>query len=351
MLEEAVARGATLVAGKATGPIVDDAGSVTGVRVRTPEGRSLEIESAMLLDCSGMATFLANTGVTGPKYLGNYDRQIAVFSQVAGAIREHGDSRDSHKDNTLIFYRGQYHWAWFIPLDDDTVSVGVVSPAAYFLEKKETTRDFLVRELHELHPELKRRLPEVKLVEDTHVIPNYSYQVKRFCGNGFMCVGDSHRFVDPIFSFGLWVSLKEAELAAAAVKELFSQGLRDAGRPFAGYQLYCEKGIDVLEDMIDLFWMEPLAFAAFVHERYRDDLTDIFAGRTHTGQPSTGTTAIRRLLRRESERERSYEREDEYSVPIGSRFHPELAPIWTGRSEMKTTEAWMGRDEDRERQA
>ena len=102
----------------------------------------------------------------------------AIFSQVVGTIRDDGATRDQHKANTLILYASKFHWAWFIPLDEDVVSVGIVVPSAYFLEKKESLRDFYIRELHEIHPELKRRIPEIKLVESVHVIPNYSFQVK-----------------------------------------------------------------------------------------------------------------------------------------------------------------------------
>lgn len=159
------------------------------------------VEAAVVLDCSGQATFLANAGVTGPKYLGNYDKQIAIFSQVKGTVRDSGSSRLEDKDNTLIFYQKKFHWAWFIPLDEDVVSVGVVSPSAYFQAMGESPQEFLVRELRELNDELTRRLPSIDLVEDVHVIPNYSYQVKGFCGKGYICIGDAHRFIDPIFSF------------------------------------------------------------------------------------------------------------------------------------------------------
>ena len=39
-----------------------------------------------------LATFLANQRVTGPKYVGNYDKQIAFFSHATGAIRDSGSS-------------------------------------------------------------------------------------------------------------------------------------------------------------------------------------------------------------------------------------------------------------------
>src|SRR5687768_17000979 len=70
MLEEAVARGATLIPGQATRPLLNDQGAVVGVEVRTADGGLMKIESELLLDCSGQHTFLAKSGITGPKYLG-----------------------------------------------------------------------------------------------------------------------------------------------------------------------------------------------------------------------------------------------------------------------------------------
>lgn len=348
MLDEAVARGAKRLKGKAVKPIVVN-GVVTGAEVRMADGGVQAIRSEVLLDCSGQATWLANLGgVTGPKYLGSYDKQIAVFSQVAGALRDDGvtkeTGRELHRDNTLIFYQKKYHWSWFIPLDEEVVSVGVVIPSAYLLEKKETMRDFYLRELQELHPELQRRVTGRDLVEDVHVIPNYSYQVKAFCGKGFMCIGDSHRFIDPIFSFGLTVALREAQFAAPAIREYLDGKRRDDANPFAEHQLLCEKGIDVLEDVLDSFWEHPLAFAWSVHARYTDDMTDMFAGRmyAHERQPSLALSSFRQLLNRTGEREQSYASDDRYSIPIGSRYHPERAAIWDVNSPVGTTEAWLG---------
>jgi FADH2-dependent halogenase len=344
MLDEAVARGASLMPGKAIAPVKDEQGAVRGVEIRMPDGKVQVIESELLLDCSGQATWLANHGgVTGPKYLGAYDKQIAIFSQVANPARDHGNTRDTHPDNTLIFYQKKYHWAWFIPLDEEVVSIGIVIPSAYFLGKGESKRDFYLRELREMHPELARRIPEpVELLEEVHVIPNYSYQVKQFTGKGFICIGDSHRFIDPIFSFGLTVAMREAQFMAPIAREYLNGHNRDAERPFAEYQLFCEKGIDILEDVLDSFWEYPLAFALLVHARYPEYMTDMFAGRIYERQPSPALHEFRQLLKRAEERDRSYEHEDLYSVPIGSRYHPERAPIWEITSPVETTETWMG---------
>src|SRR5206468_2650076 len=248
MLDEAVSRGATLIQGKAIRPQREN-GSITGAQIRMADSDKLEdIESEVLLDCSGQATWLASLGgFTGPKYLGAYDKQIAFFSQITNTVRDNGGTRETDKDNTVIFYQKKYHWGWFIPLDEEVVSVGIVCPSAYFLDKKESKRDFYIRELRELHPELSRRIPEIKLVQDVH----------------------------------------------------------------------------------DSFWEHPLSFAHCVYSRYTEYMTDMFAGRIygHERQPTPALHSFRKLLKREGERERSYESSDLYSIPIGSRYHPERAAI------------------------
>ena len=339
MLKEAEKRGATIIRGAATKPLLADDGAVRGVTVRWPDGKSEEIETQIVLDCSGQATFLANQGVTGPKYLGNYDKQIAFFSQVTGAVRGSADSGEHAKDNTLIFYAKKFHWAWFIPLDKDVVSVGMVTPRADFLAKKQTPEEFFRNELYDINPELRNRIPDLNLVEKVHVIPNYSYQVRGFCGKGFICIGDAHRFIDPIFSFGLTVTMREAEFAAPVVRKYLEGKRRNGANPFAEHQLFCEQGIDNLEEMIDVFWEQPFAFATFVYHRHPDLMTDAFAGRIYPTehQPSSSVLSFRKILKRT----RKYD-QDDYSVPIGSRFHPERAATWEPNSPVGTTEQWMG---------
>src|SRR5262249_54856103 len=166
------------------------------------------------------------------------DRQVAIFSQVKGAIRDIGEERD----NTVIMYKKKYHWSWFIPLDEETTSVGVVVPNEYFQGKKETKHDFLTRELSDLHPDLARRTPDKQLVEEGRAIPNYSYHIKQFTGKGFICIGDAHRFIDPIFSFGLYFTMREASFAAKSIAAYFAGAGCDDPNPFAAHQTKCECG-------------------------------------------------------------------------------------------------------------
>jgi 1H-pyrrole-2-carbonyl-[peptidyl-carrier protein] brominase len=342
LLDEALRRGAAVLPGKALRPLVSDDGAVRGLRVRTADGE-LDVAAEITLDCSGQSTFLACHGVTGPKYMGSYDKQIAVFSQVPGFELHTAEPgrRDTVPGNTLIFYKAKFHWAWAIPIDDELVSVGVVIPSQYFVDSGETREAFLRRELRELHPELARRAPEIEFAEEVRVIPNYSFQVRKFAGKAFICLGDAHRFVDPIFSFGVHVALHEAAYATDIVKRYLEGEGRDSDDLFTEHMINCERRADVFEDLIDGFWENPLAFAVMAHgRRFRDSVIDIFAGRNagEDGQTTGALPVLRRLLKRE----RSYDDDGLYSVPVGSRFHPERAPLWNSvLDSVESTEAWI----------
>jgi len=343
LLEEAIRRGAEFIDGRASAPVMSDDGSaVNGIQVRTAEGSLVKIEAGMTLDCSGQASFLARHKVTGPKYLGAYDKQVAVFSQVANYVRDRGEERTAQPGNTHIFYTRKYHWAWAIPIDDEITSIGIVVPMQYLKDTQESKNDFVLREIRELNPNLAERIPEPRLVEPAHVIPNFSFQVRNFAGPGYICVGDAHRFIDPIFSFGLYVAMLEAGLAADATAGYLQGGARDASR-FQDYMVNVERGIDVLEDILDTFWENPLAFAYLVHHRYREPLIDVFAGRVFDGMPNKGLDeALVSFRQNLLKRERSYDRNDLMSMPIGSRYHPERAPLWNSElQDIETTERWM----------
>lgn len=286
----AAARGVSVMEAEAVAPLLKD-DTVGGVRVRTNGGRTEDIVSEVLVDASGQAAFLCNAGFTGRKVRGNYDRQLAVFSQVAGAIRDPAAAAG----NTLIFYRQKHHWAWFIPLDDEVTSVGVVVPADYYRLKDESKDDFLLRELHQLNPELTRRLPKIDFIEEARVVSNYSYRISNFAGKGFLCVGDSHRFIDPVFSFGVFFAMKEAEYAASAITSHLGDAPRARGNPFADYERVCDHGQDNVQELIDAFWQHPYAFKLLAHHRYPEDIIHMFAGRVYEESPSRGLMAIRTI--------------------------------------------------------
>ena len=108
--EAALERGAIWIKATAIAPITKD-DAVIGLTIRTPEGATENLYSEVLIDASGCATFLANHRVTGKKVPGNSDKQIALFTQFANAIRDNGPERHQQPGNTLLYYQAKHYWA------------------------------------------------------------------------------------------------------------------------------------------------------------------------------------------------------------------------------------------------
>src|SRR5436309_776904 len=293
----ALERGAEWIRATAVAPIRQD-DRVIGLSVRTPSGITENLFSEVLIDASGSATFLANHRVTGPKLRGNYDKQIALFTQFSGTIRDSGSEAHEQPGNVLLFYQKKNHWAWFIPVGDELTSVGVVFPAEYFKQAGLSKEEMVLRECRTMNAALSERLPDLTFSEQVYAAPNFSYRVMNYTGKGFLCVGDAHRFTDPIFAYGIFFAVQEGEFATEAIARFLSGENKTDGNPFRDYEALCDQGNDIAQDFIDCLWEYPLAFQRMVVYKYREAIIDIFAGRIYgeIGDSNPARIAMHKLL-------------------------------------------------------
>jgi len=298
----ALERGAEWIRATAVAPIRKD-DRVIGLSVRTPGGTTENLFSEVLIDASGSATFLANQRVTGPKLRGNYDKQIALFTQFSGTIRDSGSEAHEQPGNVLLYYEKKNHWAWFIPIGEELTSVGVVFPAEYFKQAALSKEEMVLRECRTMNAALSKRLPDLTFREQVYAAPNFSYRVMNYTGKGFLCVGDAHRFIDPIFAYGIFFAVQEGEFAAEAIARLLSEGTRTNGNPFVEYEALCDQGNDITQDFIDCLWDYPLAFQRMVVYKHREAIIDIFAGRIYgeIGASNPAGIAMHKLLASKNE--------------------------------------------------
>jgi flavin-dependent dehydrogenase len=297
LLDAALQRGAEYMQCEAVAAI-QEKGRVTGLQIRNAAGTLENLSCDTLVDCSGQATFLANRGITGPKVKGNYNNQIGVFSQIEDMTLDSGSEPSKAAGNTLIFYKQRDHWGWTIPIASNLVSIGVVTPAAYFKAQGLDKTEYLRKEIMSLNPELTRRIKKTSFLEEVRSVTSYSYAANNYAGKGFICVGDSHQFTDPIFSFGVFLAMREGEFAAEAIlKHLGDEGGTN-GNPFADYEAVTTEGQDAIRDVIDTFWEYPLVFTRMASGQAQDDITDLFAGRVYGDivRNNASRAAMRRLL-------------------------------------------------------
>ena len=170
-----------------------------------------------VIDASGLGALTAVR--QGAKQPLPGHRRVALFSQFSGVLMEqNGDERGD-----IILVRFEHGWAWFIPLQPDRVSVGIVIDQPRLRElglKPEAAFHYLAGAV----PELRRRLAAADRIEPVRAAADYSFLTKRLTGPRLIRVGDAAGFLDPIFSSGVLLAMKTGRAAALCAAEAIDRG-------------------------------------------------------------------------------------------------------------------------------
>jgi flavin-dependent dehydrogenase len=251
--------------------------TVNGAVLKLQDGTLKSVSCSVLADASGQSAFLSKKGIAGPRRAEKYDKQIVFYAQLTDFERD-----DAPNDgNTLLFYQKKHHWAWSIPISDTVTSVGVVLPAQTFKDAQSDPVDFFEDQLQSLHPDLAGRTSSATRISEVWRMSNYSYDIEKYTGDGFLCIGDAHRFLDPIFSFGVYIGMTEARVAATAIDETLKGENPFPSDPFRGFRETSARGQSIVQLIIDTFWEYPLAFLKLAHFTHTDEMAELFAGRIY----------------------------------------------------------------------
>jgi len=290
LLQRAIAAGAEHRLGSVRSVLRED-GRVSGVVLSTEDDQRHELRASIVVDASGQGAFLSRQGVAGPRRVEAFNRQIALYSQFEGVEPD----VDEYENATVIFYRDTYHWAWLIPVGPGTVSIGVVLPITTFKLRGDSPDAVMKWGLEELNPELTRRCEGATQTEPMRITRNYSYRIEPFVGPGWLCIGDSHRFTDPIFSFGVSFALTEAQAAAEAIVEALEEPAREEAL-LESYAEYCTRGQDRAAQLVRYFWKFPAFFAYMTRGEYGDDILHLLAGDCFSEEPLPASVEMKKSI-------------------------------------------------------
>lgn len=153
---------------------------------------------------------------------------FAIYSYWKGSkIAEFGDPLKPGQRWTYIGTTRD-GWLWHIPIEEDLVSIGLVTHKSslpsggkdklqeLYLENlfhNEHVAELLENAEQVSHPLAKSRLMTVR---------DWSYAAEQTCGEGWFLVGDAASFVDPIFSTGLLFTAHGSSLVANALHTLWN---------------------------------------------------------------------------------------------------------------------------------
>jgi flavin-dependent dehydrogenase len=226
------------------------------VRTSGPDGER-EHRARFLVDASGRDALVGSRqGWRKPRE--ELDR-TALWSHWEGVTMQGG----LEEGLSLIIYMGEEKkgWIWVFPLTEDRVTAGVVMNNSYLREQKRLLQergstdwmhDLCMQEL-ELSPFVKGLLEGTTQALPMMVNGNYSYEVKNHFGPNYAMVGDARGFIDPIFSSGVFLSIKTSYLVSDAVHGLLV-GDAEAPRRMADAYEKVTGAYNFVHRMIKLFY-------------------------------------------------------------------------------------------------
>lgn len=217
LIRNAERKGAHVVEGcKVTSVDLDSQPDRVQATALHDDGRKSQWTARFLVDASGRDTFLSNRFKI--KYPNPDHNSTAIYAHFKGAKRHAGQAQG----NITIFWF-DYGWFWFIPLQNDITSVGmVVWPHFLKTRGKRDLKQFFLDGMA-MCKALSQRMEQATMVSDVTATGNYSYLSQRNHGRNYVMIGDAYAFIDPVFSSGVWLAMKGGVAAAEAIATCLTQ--------------------------------------------------------------------------------------------------------------------------------
>jgi len=261
LINHAAEQGAVVHQGVLVKQVLFEGDRAVGVEVQMQDGTREKFYANVVVDATGQMAMLSNKfrwRVRDPKL-----KKAVLYSYWKGAHRE----PDLNGGATLVLRteHGSGGWFWYIPLENDITSVGIVADPEYLLKGRgQDLAKIYQEEIEKCEPCRKRVAPGTR-VDKIYSILDYSYRSKHNAGNGFIIIGDAYGFLDPIYSSGVLLALKMAELAADAIHDAFNHDDFSAAR-LGQYQAKLDRGIESMRKLVYAFYNEGFSFAGFLRK-------------------------------------------------------------------------------------
>ncbi len=272
MLNNAREHGVLAFEGARVLDVLFEGDRAVGVRVQLEGEAPREVRAKVVVDASGQSTMLQNRFK-----LRRWDPLLnkgAIWAYWKGAYRDTGRDEGA---TMVIQTVNKLGWFWYIPLNDDTVSVGIVAPFDH-LFKGRGSHEEVYREEIEACPAVKERIAKGRRLSGCFATKDYSYRSTQASGDGWVMVGDAFGFLDPLYSSGVLLALRSGEEAADAIVE----GLRKNDLSAAQLGKWApafNQGIDRMRRLVCEYY-DGFSFGQFIRKfpELKGKVTDLLIG-------------------------------------------------------------------------
>src|SRR5436190_9706971 len=261
LIEHAAEQGAQVYQETQIKQVLFDGDRAYGVEALMADGSLQVFEAPVVVDATGQTAMLSNKfgwRVRDPKL-----KKAVLYSYFKGAHRE----PDLNGGATLVLRTplGSNGWFWYIPLENDITSVGVVADPEYLVKDRGQDLAKIFHEEIDKVESCRRRVAGATRVDKIYSILDYSYRSRSCAGDGFILIGDAYGFLDPSYSSGVLLALKMAELAADSIHDAFKND-DFSGARLGHYQAKLDRGIESMRKLVHAFYNEGFSFSQFLNK-------------------------------------------------------------------------------------
>jgi FADH2 O2-dependent halogenase len=284
-------------------------GQAVGVRAKFA-GQEIDIPSRIVVDASGRQTLLGRQ--LNLKQNDKIFNQYAVHAWFENV--ERGEDPKTADYIHIYFLPVTRGWAWQIPITDTITSVGVVAEREVFQQFKAESERYFDTYVQS-NPGLARAMAPAVRVNEFKTEGDYSYLLDKFCGHGYLMIGDAARFVDPIFSSGVSVAMYSARFGAETIKAALESGdvSEEALKP---YESTVRAGVDIWYEFIRLYYKLLPLFTLFIQSEYRVEVLRLLQGEVFHRHEVRVLDVMRRYIAAVEENENHVFRKQLSDIPI-----------------------------------
>ncbi len=245
-----------------------------------PDGAAREYAPRYLLDATGRDTLLANK--LGGKRANKFNSTAALFAHFQGVGRTEGE-----QDGFISVHLVDDGWFWMIPLPGEVMSVGFVGNRSAFAQRKGSPHELFMARIAQ-SPSVSARMQHATMQTEVTSTGNFSYDNPSCHGPGWLMVGDSFAFLDPVFSSGVLLAMSAAEMGAEVADTWLDNPQRGAAMARRMEQ-------DIRHGMARIAWLiyrinTPALRMLFMEPgnrfRMKDGLISLLAGNLRGGRDS-----------------------------------------------------------------
>lgn len=233
-----------------------------------------EVFAKWVVDASGRKALTAkkNNWMKRDPLLQN---KMAIWSYFKGCKRDEGIDGGA----TIVAFIKNKGWFWYIPLENDITSVGVVAESSYLMRDGIKGIDNVFSREVQNNKWLLNQLKEVERISDFASTTDYSLQSKCSAAPGVVLVGDALAFLDPVFSSGVLLALKSGVM----VGDVLNQALNNLDTEvscFNSYHNCMQTSVENMRRLIHAFYNVNVSFKDIVrqHPWAVNQITDCLSG-------------------------------------------------------------------------